>query len=179
MVQAGLDPRRLVFLDETFGTTEMTRLYGRGPKGGRVIDRVPHGHGKTTTFVAALRLGGLFAPLVVDGALSGELFREYVRQHLAPRLRGGDVLVMDDLATHEVAGVAEAVAAQGARVLYLPPDRPDLNPIEMVFSKVKTELRRREVRDIRKREDAFGESLDWVTPEDALHYFQHSGYKTE
>ena len=91
----------------------MTRLYGWGPKGERVIDRVPHGHWKTTTFVAALRLGGLFAPLVVDGPLNGELFREYVRQHLAPRLRGGDVLVMDNLATHKVAGVAEAVAGRG------------------------------------------------------------------
>ena len=157
----------------------MTRLYGWGPKGERVIDRVPHGHWKTTTFVAALRLGGLFAPLVVDGPLNGDLFREYVRQQLAPRLRGGDVLVMDNLATHKVAGVAEAVAARGARVLYLPPYSPDLNPIEMTFSKVKTELRKREIRDIRKLEDAFGESLDWVTPTDALHYFQHSGYKTE
>ena len=157
----------------------MTRLYGWGPKGERVLDRVPHGHWKTTTFVAALRLGGLFAPLVVDGPLNGELFREYVRQQLAPRLRGGDVLVMDNLATHKVAGVAEAVAARGARVLYLPPYSPDLNPIEMTFSKVKTELRKREIRDIRKLEDAFGESLDWVTPTDALHYFRHSGYKTE
>ena len=157
----------------------MTRLYGWGPKGERVVDRVPHGHWKTTTFVAALRLGGLFAPLVVDGPLNGELFREYVRQQLAPRLRGGDVLVMDNLATHKVAGVAEAVAARGARVLYLPPYSPDLNPIEMTFSKVKTELRKREIRDIRKREDAFGESLDWVTPTDALHYFRHSGYMTE
>ena len=179
VLQAGLDPRRLVFLDETFGTTKMTRLYGWGPKGERVIDRVPHGHWKTTTFVAALRLGGLFAPLVVDGPLNGELFREYVRQQLAPRLRGGDVLVMDNLATHKVAGVAEAVAARGARVLHVPPYSPDLNPIEMTFSKVKTELRKREIRDIRELEDAFGESLDWVTPTDALHYFRHSGYKTE
>ena len=114
VVRTGLDPRRLVFLDETFGTTAMTRLYGWGPAGSRVADAVPHGHWKTTTFVVALRLGGLFAPLVIDGALTGELFVEYVRQELAPRLRPGDVLVMDNLPTHKAAGVAAAVAARDA-----------------------------------------------------------------
>ena len=157
----------------------MTRPYGWGPKGERVIDRVPTGTGRPPRSWRPLRLGGLFAPLVVDGPLNGDLFRESVRQQLAPRMRGGDVLVMDNLATHKVAGVAEAVAARGARVLYLPLYSPDLNPIEMTFSKVKTELRKREIRDIRELEDAFGESLDWVTPTDALHDFRHSGYKTE
>ena len=173
---AGVDPRRLIFLDETFGATAMTRLYGRGPAGERVIGSVPHGHWKTTTFVAAFRLDGLFAPMVVDGALNGELFVKYVRQELAPHLRSGDILVLDNLATHKVAGVAEALRAREAQVLHLPPYSPDFNPIEQVFSKIKNELRRRELRTIPALEDAFGESLDWITRIDALHYFQHSGY---
>jgi len=173
---AGIDPRRLIFLDETFGTTAMTRLYGWGPTCQRVRDAVPHGHWKTTTFVAAVRLDGLFAPMVVDGALNGELFLKYVRQELAPHLRSGDILVLDNLATHKVRGVAEALRARDALVLHLPPYSPDFNPIEQVFSKIKNELRRRELRTITALEDAFGESLDWITREETLHYFQHSGY---
>lgn len=156
----------------------MTRLYGWGPTNARVNYAAPHGHWKTTTFVAAFRLGGLFAPMVVDGSLNGDLFRQYVRQELAPNLRSGDILVMDNLQTHKVKGVAEAVEQRGARVLYLPPYSPDFNPIEQVFSKVKNELRRRELRTITALENAFGESLDWITPQDALHYFQNSGYPT-
>lgn len=154
----------------------MTRLYGWGPTDQRVTYAVPHGHWKTTTFVAALRLGGLFAPLVVDGALTGDLFVQYVRQELAPQLRSGDILVLDNLATHKTAGVSAAVAARDAVVLYLPPYSPDFNPIEQVFAKVKNELRRREHRTIQELEHAFGESLDWITREETLHYFQHSGY---
>ena len=172
----GIDPRRFVFLDETFGKTTMTRLYGWGPTDQRVFDFVPHGHWKTTTFVAAFRLGGVFAPMVVDGALNGALFLKYVRQELAPHLRSGDILVLDNLPTHKVSGVAEAVQARDARVLYLPPYSPDFNPIEQVFSKIKNELRRRELRSINAVENAFGESIDWITNTDALHYFQHSGY---
>ncbi len=158
----------------------MTRLYGGGPESERVVDAVPLGHWKTTTFVAARRLGGLFAPMVVDGALNGELFAKYVRQELAPRLRSGDILVPDNLQTHKVKGVAEAVHGRDARVLDLPPYSPDFNPIEQVFSKIKTELRRR--RELRRRkavEDAFGESLDWITGEDARNYFANSGYSRE
>jgi transposase len=154
----------------------MTRLDGWGPTRERVVDAVPHGHWKTTTFVAAFRLGGLFAPLVVDGALTGELFAAYVRQQLAPPLRPGDILVMDNLQTHKVAGVAEAVRARDARVLYLPPYGPDFNPIEQVFSKIKTALRRQEHRTIAALEDAFGQSLDWITRSEAVNYFAHAGY---
>lgn len=157
----------------------MTRLYGWGPTNQRVIGTVPHGHWKTTTFLAAFRLSGLFAPLVVDGPLNGELFAAYVRQHLAPQLRPGDLLVMDNLRTHKVKGVVEAVHDHDARVLYLPPYSPDFNPIEQVFSKVKTELRRRDLRTITALETAFGESLDWITPTDTRHYFQHAGYTPE
>jgi transposase len=154
----------------------MTRLYGWGPTHQRVVDAVPHGHGKTTTVAAAFRLGGLFAPMVVDGALNGDLFAQYVRQELAPHLRSGDLLVMDNLPTHKVRGVAEAVHARQARVVYLPAYSPDFNPIEHVFSKIKNELRRREPRTISALEDAFGESLDWFTRTEALHYFENSGY---
>ena len=168
-----------MFLDETFGTTAMTRLYGWGPRGARVADAVPHGHWKTTTFVAAFRLGGMLAPLVIDGALTGELFVQYVRQELAPRLRPGDILVMDNLQAHKAGGVAAAVAARGAAVLHLPPYSPDLNPIELAFAKVKNELRRRRLRTVAELWAAFGESLDWVSSAEALHYFQHDGYAIE
>jgi transposase len=154
----------------------MTRLYGWGPIGERVVYPAPFGHWKTTTFVAAFRLDGLFAPLVVDGALTGDLFAAYVRQHLAPQLRPGDILIMDNLPTHKVKAADAAVHAVGARVVFLPPYSPDFNPIEQVFSKIKNELRRRELRTIGELEDAFGQSLDWITPTDTRHYFHHSGY---
>ena len=173
---AGIDPRRLIFLDETFGTTAMTRLYGWGPTCQRVRDAVPHSHWKTTTFVAALRLNGLFAPMVVDGALNGELFLKYIQQELAPHLRSGDILVLDNLPTHKIRGVVETLQARDAQVLYLPPYSPDFNPIEQVFSKIKNELRRRELRTIPALENAFGESLDWITAQERINYFQHSGY---
>ena len=176
---AGIDPRRLIFLDETFGTTTMTRLYGWGPTHQRVEYPVPHGHWKTTTFVAAFRLDGLFAPMVVDGALTGDLFEKYVQQELAPQLRSGDILVLDNLPTHKVKGVADAIRTRDATVLYLPPYSPDFNPIEQVFSKIKNELRRREHRTITELENAFGESLDWITPTEASNYFLHAGYTIE
>ena len=154
----------------------MTRLYGWGPVEQRVIDSVPHGHWKTTTFVTALRLKGLFAPMVIDGALNGDLFLKYVRQELVPHLRPGDILILDNLQTHKVRGVVEALADREAQVLYLPPYSPDLNPIEMAFSKVKNELRRRRLRTVDELWDAFGESLDWVTPNEAQNYFRHAGY---
>jgi transposase len=179
VIQTGIDPNRLVFFDETFGTTTMTRLYGWGPTDRRVVDVVPHGHWKTTTFAVGLRLTGLVAPMVADGALNGELFVKYVRQELAPRLRPGDILIMDNLQTHKTAGVIEAVAEREARVLYLPPYSPDLNPIEMAFSKVKNELRRRRLRTVDDLWKAFGESIDWIAPAEARRYFDHAGYSAQ
>lgn len=117
----------------------MTRLYGWGPTHQRVEYSVPHGHWKTTTFVAAFRLDGLFAPLVVDGAMTGDLFVKYIQQELAPQLRSGDILILDNLPTHKVKGVAEAVQTRDATVVYLPPYSPDFNPIEQVFSKIKND----------------------------------------
>ena len=174
--QAGLDPDHLVFIDETWATTNMARRYGWGPTRERVVGAAPHGHWKVTTFVAALRAGGLTAPMAVDGAVNGELFRAYVEQVLAPALRPGDVVVMDNLQCHKVAGVAEAIRRAGAEVAYLPPYSPDLNPIELAFAKLKAELRRRAERDVDRLWAALGESLDWFSPDECRRYFRHAGY---
>ena len=130
-----------MFIDETWATTAMARRYGRARRGRRVVAAVPHGHWKTTTFVAALRHDGLTAPCVFDGAINGVRFLAYVGQALVPTLRAGDIVVMDNLTAHKVAGVREAIAAPGARLFYLPPYSPDLNPIEQAFAKLKALLR--------------------------------------
>ena len=127
-----MDPARFVFLDETGTATNMTRRYGRCPSDQRLVAAVPHGHWRTTTFVAGLRQTGIVAPLVLDGPMTGTAFRAYVEQFLAPALAPGDVVVLDNLAAHKVDGVGQAIAAAGASILYLPPYSPDLNPIELV-----------------------------------------------
>ena len=129
-----MDADRFVFLDETGATTAMARLSGWGPKGERLVDAAPAGHWKTTTFVAGLRAGGIIAPFVLDGPMTGEAFRAYVEQVLAPELEPGDAVVMDNLSPHKVAGVQEAIRAAGASVLYLPSYSPDFNPIEQLLS---------------------------------------------
>ena len=160
VLQTGIDPKRLVFLDETFLNTAMTRLYGWGPRDQRVVDLAPQSHWKTTTLVLALRLGGAFAPMVADGPVNGELFLAYLRQELVPLLRPGDVLVMDNLSTHKVKGVAEAVAAADARLLYLPAYSPEFNPIENGFSKIENEFRRQRLRTVEAVETACGTVAD-------------------
>lgn len=157
----------------------MTPGYGWGPTHRRVVEAVPHGHWKTITFVAALRASGLFAPLVVDGAMNGDLFRAYVEQQLAPALRPGDVLVLDNLPSHKVAGVAAAVERAGATLAYLPPYSPDLNPIEQVFAKAKAEIRRQKPRTVAGTEGLCGEALDWFTPAECQNYIHHAGYGTQ
>ena len=137
----------------------MTRSCGWGPVGQRVVEAVPHGHWMTTTFLGALRSTGLVAPLVVDGAINGAIFRAYVEQQLVNVLRPGDIVVMDNLSSHKVAGVREAIRAAGAEVLYLPPYSPDLNPIEQVFSKTKAEIRKRKPRTKAECDRLCGESL--------------------
>jgi len=154
----------------------MHRRYGRSPRGARLVCPVPHGHGKTTTFVAALRADGLTAPVVIDGAMTGDLFVAYVEQQLAPTLRAGDVVVMDNLACHKRAGVREAIERAGARLAYLPPYSPDLNPIELAFSKLKRLLRAAGERTVRRLWDLLGQSLDAFAPEECLNYFRHCGY---
>ena len=174
----GLDVERYVFLDETSTATNMTRLRGRAPRGARLVDKTPHGHWKTTTFVAALRSSGLTAPTVVDGALDGPLFLAYVRQQLVPTLRAGDVVVMDNLAVHKVAGVRTAIEALGARLVYLPPYSPDYNPIEQAFAKLKWLVRSAKERTVDGLWTLLGKLLDRFTPTECRNYFRNSGYAT-
>ena len=157
----------------------MTRLFGRCAVGQRLIEYVPHGHWKTTTFLSALRAEGLFAPLVVDGAINGSVFLAWVKQQLAPHLRSGDIVVMDNLAAHKVAGVRQAIEAVGAAVLYLPPYSPDLNPIENVFAKIKGEIRKRKPRTKQGCDQLCGECLDWFSPAECCNYLRHAGYVTQ
>jgi transposase len=174
--QPSLDPASLVFLDETWAATNMARRYGRAPRGQRALDAVPHGHWKTTTVVAALRADGITAPLVLDGAINGESFLAYVRQFLAPALRPGDVLVMDNLPSHKVAGVREAIEAAGATLRYLPPYSPDLNPIEQVFAKLKALLRSEAARTVEALWAAIGRLLARFPPAECARYLAHCGY---
>ena len=171
-----MDPASFVFLDETGATTNMVRRYGWGPKGERLVDAAPHGHWKTTTFLAGLRSTGVVAPLVLDGPMTGEAFRAYTEQFLAPALSPGDVVVMDNLAAHKVAGVAEAIRAAGASVLYLPPYSPDLNPIEQMFAKLKALLRKAAARTREALWTTIGRLLDTFSPDECRNYLENSGY---
>ena len=175
--QAGLEPERLVFIDETWAKTNLTRPRGRSLCGTRVVDKTPHGHWKTTTFVAALRASGLTAPLVLDGAINGASFLAYVRQVLVPTLRAGDVVVMDNLSSHKKAGVREAIEAAGAQLLYLPPYSPDFNPIELAFSKFKRLLRTAAERTVEALWNTCGQLLDRFTEHECRNYIRHCGYR--
>jgi transposase len=171
-----LDPQRVVFLDETGAKTNMTRSHGYAPQGERLVGAAPHGHWNTTTVVGALRSDGFIAPMVADGALNGELFLAYVRQVLVPELRPGDVVVMDNLASHHVAGVAEAIGEAGGRVEYLPPYSPDLNPIENAFAKLKRLLRAAAARTREALWATIGWAVDQFAPEECGNYIDHCGY---
>ena len=156
------DPAHLVFLDETAANTKMMRVGGRCLRGERLIGQVPHGHWKTITFVGALRCEGMTAPYVIDGAMKGKTFLDYVEHHLAPTLRRNDTVVMDNLPAHKAAGVREAIEARGAVLRYLPQYSPDLNPIEMPFSKLKAYLRKmaeRTIPRLRRRIRTFARNL--------------------
>lgn len=171
-----LDPRRLVFIDETGTATNMARRRGRCRRGSRLIGRVPHGHWKTTTFVAGLRVNAVTAPFVIDRAMTGEIFRAYVKRCLVPTLSPGDIVIMDNLPAHKVAGVRDAIAAAGAMLLYLPPYSPDFNPIEMLFAKLKALLRRAAARTIPSLWDAIGRLLDDFSADECSRYLAHAGY---
>jgi transposase len=158
--QTTLDPDRLVFIDETGASTNMVRLRGRCPKGQRLVSKVPWGHWKTTTFTAGLRRDGLVAPFVLDGPMNGAAFLVYIEKFLVPSLAEGDIVIMDNLPAHKVEGVRERIEAAGARLLYLPPYSPDLNPIEMAFAKFKTLLRKAAERTIPALWDRIGQTLD-------------------
>ena len=174
--QGMFDPARLVFLDETAANTKMVRLSGRCPRGERLIGRVPQGHWKTITFVAALRRNGMRASRTVDGPMTGKKFLAYVEQCLVPTLRRKDIVMMDNLSAHKAAGVRKAIEARGAALRYLPKYSPDLNPIEMPFSALKASLRKaaeRTIPRLRRRIGSFARSL---TAREASNYFSHAGY---
>jgi len=154
----------------------MARLRGWSAKGQRCRAAVPHGHWKTTTFTAGLRMDGLTAPMLLDGPMHGRAFRAYVAQVLVPELRPGDIVIMDNLPAHKVAGVRETIEAAGARLLYLPRYSPDFNPIEMAFSKLKALLRKTAARTVDDLWDAVAQSLDAFTPNECANYFAASGY---
>ncbi len=172
-----MDPTRFVFLDETGATTNMVRRYGRCSRGERLIDATPWGHWKTTTFVAGLRASGVVAPMVLDGPMTGAVFRAYVEQMLAPALRPGDVVVMDNLAAHKVAGVQDAIRAVGASVLYLPPYSPDLNPIEQFFAKLQAMLRSAAARTNEALWNTIGAALDAFSEAECQNYLANRGYE--
>jgi transposase len=165
-----------VFIDETWATTNMARRHGRAQRGARVVAAVPHGHWKTTTFLAALRHDGVSAPCVFDGAINGARFLAYVEQALAPTLRPGDMVVLDNLGAHKVKGVRSAIEAAGAELLYLPPYSPDLNPIEQAFAKLKALLRTAARRNVDALWRAIGHALDAFSPAECANYFAHAGY---
>ena len=168
---------RLVFIDETAVTTKMTRLYGRAPVGERLVAKVPHGHWKTLTLVAALRAGGVTAPYVVDGPMDGPAFLAYVEEVLAPTLKKRDIVFMDNVRMHKVAGVAEAIEAKGAKLRYLPAYSPDLNPIENLYAKLKSDLRKGAARTVAALTRLVGRSLKTIAPSECARYFRHAGYR--
>jgi len=175
-VQPNLAPEKLVFIDETGANTKMVRTRGRAPKGQRLVGREPWGHWKTTTFTAGLRCNGLVAPYVLDGPMNGEAFLVYVEKILVPALNPGDIVVMDNLAAHKVQGVRAQIEAAGASLLYLPPYSPDLNPIEMAFSKLKALLRGAAERSVEALWIRIGQLLDAFSADECANYFRHAGY---
>ena len=155
----------------------MARRYGRGPRGRRVDGPVPHGHWKTTTFVGALTVRGFIAPYVTDSAMNGSIFRAWTEQMLAPALKPGDIVIMDNLPAHKVAGVREAIELRGAELRHLPPYSPDLNPIEQTFAKLKALLRKAAARTVNDLWSTIGQLLDLFPPAECANYLAHSGYR--
>ena len=170
---AEVEPEHLVFLDETGLTTSLTRLYGRAPSGVRVAEATPESHWSVVTLIAALRLTGMVAPMTIPAATDGEIFRAYVEHFLVAALRPGDVVVMDNLSSHKVPGIQEKIETAAAKLLYLPPYSPDLNPIEKAWSKLKQILRTAKARSEELLDQATGEALKLITSEDAKGWFRH------
>ena len=171
-----LDTTALVFLDETAITTNMVRTRGRCPRGDRLVDYAPHGHWKTVTFIAGLRHDQMVAPFVIEGAMNGETFLAYIEQCLTPTLKPGDIVVLDNVSTHKVNGVAEAIEAVGAALRYLPQYSPDLNPIEQAFSKLKALLRKAAERAVPSLRRRVGKILASFTPTECMNFLVNSGY---
>ena len=165
-----------MFIDETGATTKMARRHGRAPRGQRLKLSVPYGHWKTTTFVGGLRLGGMTAPLVLDGPMTGGWFLAYVEQVLVPTLRPGDIVILDNLAAHKNAAIRAAIEAAGASLRFLPPYSPDLNPIENAFAKLKAQLRKAAARTIDELWNTIAKAIDTFTPPECANYFAAAGY---
>jgi len=173
-----VDPARLVFIDETWTKTNMAPLRGWAPRGERLKAKVPHGHWKTMTFLAALRHDRVEAPWLLDGPINGETFRLYVDKVLVPTLRPGDIVVADNLGSHKSKAVRRAIRAAGARLLFLPKYSPDLNPIEQLFAKLKHWLRKAAARTTDAVCAAIGEALQAFAPAECANYFENSGYRS-
>ena len=178
-MQLGLNPKKLVFLDETSAKTNMTRLYGRAPIGERLVDRTPHGHWVTTTYVCGLTWKGIVAPHTFVGAMNAARFVEYIKTILLPTLRKGDLVVMDNLSAHHNGQVKQLITSKGADVLYLPAYSPDLNPIELSFSKLKAMLRKEKIRDVPTLKQFLLESGRRFTKKECQKYFKHKGYNVQ
>lgn len=174
--QTELDPERLVFIDETWASTNMARRYGRSPRGQRLRVGIPYGHWKTTTFVAGLTTRGMVAPFVLDGPINRDAFETYLAKVLVPELRQGDIVIMDNLSSHKGPNVREMIEAAGARLLYLPPYSPDFNPIENAFAKLKALLRKAAERTVDGLWNAIGRLVDLFTPKECANYFAAAGY---
>jgi transposase len=168
-----------VFIDESGTSTKMARAYGRAPRGERCRAPVPHGHWKTTSFVGALRLSGVGAPMTLDGAMNAAAFLAYVEQVLAPTLRPGDIVIMDNLPAHKPANIRQAIEATGADLRFLPPYSPDFNPIELAFSKIKALLKKAAARTVEDLWDAIRHAIDAITPADCRSFFTATGYEPE
>jgi transposase len=174
--QGRLDPKHLVFIDETWAKTNMTRTHGRCARGKRLVAKVPHGRWRTLTFLAALRHDRIDAPCVLDGPINGLSFRAYVEQFLLPTLSPGDIVIMDNLGSHKGQIIRSTLRAAGAKLFFLPPYSPDLNPIEQVFSKLKTLLRKANERTLTATWQRIGKLLDEFTPQECANYLANSGY---
>lgn len=174
--QGRLDPRRLVFIDETWAKTNMTPIRGWAPRGQKLVARAPFGKWRTLTFLAALRYDRIDAPCVLDGPINGQSFTAWVEQFLVPTLNPGDVVIMDNLGSHKGAAVRDAIRSVGARLLFLPPYSPDLNPIEQVFAKLKLLLRKAAERSVEATWQRIGTLLDAFPPQECANYLKNSGY---
>ncbi len=174
--QPELDSRHLVFIDETGLSTKMARLYGRSDKGERCVSMVPHGHWRSISFIAALRVDRLSAPFMIEGAVNGEVFTAYLEKVLGPELGENDLVILDNLSTHKVSAVKTLIEARGARVRYLPPYSPDLNPIEQAFAKLKAHLREKAARTLPDLQQAVAAALNRFRPEQCQNFFRHAQY---
>jgi transposase len=174
--QLRIDPRRLVFIDETWTKTNMAPLRGWAPRGARLRAKVPYGHWKTLTFLAALRHDRIDAPWLLDGPINGEAFLVYVEKELVPTLKPGDIVIMDNLGSHKSKAVRQAIRSAGAKLIFLPKYSPDLNPIEQLFSKLKHLLRKAAARTPDAVCAAIADLLDAFTPAECANYLANSGY---